>query len=228
MVRHYRLCPQFSSIVSRPGRRYRLCPYMVQNLLDISLFLYSWPWFCITSLSPFLWCTQGSILGPILFNMYTTPLGTIISSRSLNHQLYADDTQIFISFAPKTCITAVSQLQDTNSDISSWMTAKLLSLNLSKTEFMLVGLPQQIYKISSPSLFLPPNHPITPIDSTRNLGFIFDSGLTFSNKFRLYRVLATITSTAYAASGTLSTSKQHLLSLLILYILKQIIVTHFT
>ena len=81
---------------------------------------------------------------PYPIHMYATPLSTLISSRSLNHHLYADDTQIFFySFAPKTFITAISQLQHTISDISSWMTSIFLSLNQSKTEFMLIGLPQQ-------------------------------------------------------------------------------------
>ena len=97
---------------------------------------------------------QGSVLGPILFNMYTTPLSTLISSRALNHNLYADDTQICISFAPKTVTTEITKLQDTISDISSWMTANLLSLNPCKTEFMLIGLPQQISKIFNHSPFL--------------------------------------------------------------------------
>ena len=213
---------------------------MVQNLIIILLFLCSCLWFCITSLSlscgvpqgsvlgPIIFITslslscgvpQGSVLGPILFNMYTTPLNTLISSRSLNQYLYADDTKIFISFAPKTFITAVSQLQDTIFDISSWMTTNLLNLNPSKIEFMLIGLPQQISKISNPSHSLPSNHPITPTDSARNLGFIFDLSLTFLNRFRLYPMRVTIISATFAASGTLSTSKQHPLSLLLSYIL---------
>ena len=113
--------------------------------------------------------------------MCTTPLSTLVLYRSVNHHLYADDTNIFISFALTTFITTVSQLQDTIYDISSWMTANLLFLNPSKTEFMLIGLPQQISKISNPSLSLPSNHPITP--TTRNLGFIFDSTFTFSKQF---------------------------------------------
>ena len=39
---------------------------------------------------------RGSVLCSIIFNMYTTPLSTLISSRSLNHHHYADDTQICI------------------------------------------------------------------------------------------------------------------------------------
>ena len=114
--------------------------------------------------------------------MYTTPLSTLISSRSLNHHLYAENTQIFISFAPKTFTTAITQLQDTIFDISSWMIANLLSLSPSKTEFMLIGLPQEISKIFNSCLSLPSNHPITPTESACNLGFIFDSSLTFSKQ----------------------------------------------
>ena len=37
---------------------------------------------------------RGSALGPILFNLYTTPLSDI-ANHSVNHQLFADDTQLF-------------------------------------------------------------------------------------------------------------------------------------
>ena len=62
------------------------------------------------------------------------------------------------------------------------MTANLLTLNPSKTEFMLIGLHQQLSKIHSPSLPLPPAQPILPCSSARNLGFVFDPSLFCSQQ----------------------------------------------
>ena len=60
------------------------------------------------------------------------------------------------------------------------MTAKFISLNPCKIELMLI--PQQISKISNPSLSLPSKLPIAPTDSAHNLGFIFHSSHTFSQQ----------------------------------------------
>jgi len=82
-------------------------------------------------------------------------------------------TQLFLSFRPPDLDSSVTHLQHALQYISSWMTANLLTLNSSKTEFLLIGF-QQLAKIHNCSL--------STTDSTRNLGVIFDSHLTFSDQ----------------------------------------------
>jgi len=42
---------------------------------------------------------QASVVGLLLFTLYTTPLASLIHSKKLEHHLYADDTQVYISLS---------------------------------------------------------------------------------------------------------------------------------
>jgi hypothetical protein len=55
-----------------------------------------------------------------------------------------------------------------------------ISLNLSETEFLLVGLPQQLSKLSNPMSYLSNNVTLLLVHYAPNSGVIFDSNLTFS------------------------------------------------
>ena len=43
---------------------------------------------------------QGSVLGPILFTCYTAPLGNIFRLHNLQYHMYADDSQVYVTFRP--------------------------------------------------------------------------------------------------------------------------------
>ena len=79
---------------------------------------------------------QGSVLGPILFVLYTAPLSDI-ANHSVNHQLFADDTQLPKS-APLSEVTNLTkELNACTDDIKTWMTENKLKLNDDKTEALL-------------------------------------------------------------------------------------------
>ena len=112
---------------------------------------------------------QGSVLGPLLFILHTTPLSTIFSRLSVNHKLYADGTQLYLSFNAENFTKNIELLQKTISEISSWMATNFLSLSPSKTEFLLIGLPAQLAKIGNPFLSRPSNIATKLVPSVKNL-----------------------------------------------------------
>jgi hypothetical protein len=62
------------------------------------------------------------------------------------------------------------------------MSSNLLALNPSKTEFLVIGTPQQLSKLNNPVLLFDAITTISPVTSARNLGILFDNHLSFDKQ----------------------------------------------
>src|SRR5438445_4329934 len=106
------------------------------------------------------------------------PLSYIFANSSVSFHLYADDTQLYISFSSSDSVSNLNTLSSTLDSVYTWLSSNRLSVNPSKTEYLLLGNPQQRSKLVSSSIYFRGNI-LTPSDKCRNLGVIFDSNLTF-------------------------------------------------
>ena len=121
---------------------------------------------------------QGSVLGPILFVLYTTtPLSGVVASHSVNHQLFADDAQLQISAPLSKEINLTNELNACTDDLKTWITENQLKLNYDQTEALLFPFSSSLKPstISLPDSITLGSHNIPFSDSARNLGLILDS-----------------------------------------------------
>lgn len=116
---------------------------------------------------------QGSILGPLLFIIYINDLPDVISSAHC--VLYADDTTV--SCKAKTVPSLISKLNSVLNNVVSWCNNNDLTINPSKTQFMIFRSPQK-HLLTSAALTMGPNT-IYACDSVSFLGVRLDITLNF-------------------------------------------------
>ena len=72
-----------------------------------------------------------SILGPLFFIIYINDLPACSRSKELEFILFADDTSIFFEHSDLDVLT--SHLNDQLNNVSIWLEANKLSINVKKT-----------------------------------------------------------------------------------------------
>ena len=77
---------------------------------------------------------QGSVLGPLLFSAYLSPISRLINGFGLLHHIYADDITLLLSFNSQ--LSPLTLLDDCTSALSNWLMFNGLRLNPSKSEVM--------------------------------------------------------------------------------------------
>ena len=117
---------------------------------------------------------QGSVLGLLLFTLYTTPISSLILGHAIPHHLYADDSQLYISFSSGNSAVALNGLQSCLASVQSWMSTNKLKLKPDKTEFLVIGNEWQWSKYLSMFSIELLGVETYPAKSARNLGVVFN------------------------------------------------------
>ena len=122
---------------------------------------------------------QGSVLGPLLFILYTYPVSSIVQGHLLQHHSFSDDNQLYVSGPLPDLPLMIQNTQACVSDLKNWMTDNKLKLNEDKSELILITPPSLQNHPSLPTTITLIDSPITLSHSARNLGVTLDQTLTF-------------------------------------------------
>ena len=152
---------------------------------------------------------QGSVLDPLMFISYTAPLCDIALRHGISIHLYADDTQLYISFSPisnEDTHSAMMRLQACVVAIQNWVIVNKLKLNADKTDA--ICSPRDKNNIDMPHIDLG-NMTVLISNAARNIyiGVLFDDALTLKKHVQHSVVSHISTFIVSANSDTFLTEK---------------------
>ena len=114
----------------------------------------------------------------MVFCLYLLPLGAILRHHNIGYHIYADDTQLYISFKCKDPLESLTKLNMCISVIRVWMIKNKLKITDSKSEFIIFRSPLLKQNLSDLSISI--GNTLVSLSSTvRDVGVVVDQYLTF-------------------------------------------------
>ena len=119
---------------------------------------------------------QGSVLGPLLFLLYTRKVPEVLSAtKTIKSVLFADDILIYCS--GKTPTTLAACLSEAATRLGTWLTERGLCINVNKTKAML--LPPKHQQCPADILIRCCDATLSIVNEYKYLGIIIDSTLSW-------------------------------------------------
>lgn len=125
---------------------------------------------------------QGSVLGPVLFNLYINDITNI--TKLAQFVVYADDTSLF--FQSPDIVHLVNVANTSLSILQKWSDLNSLPINTKKTKAVLFTPPQKHVNCSS-ALYLGADK-IELVDDVKTLGVIFNNHLNWAVMLNVLRL----------------------------------------
>ena len=123
---------------------------------------------------------QGSVLGPVLFNLYIRSIYSVVKKLGFNIMGYADDHQVTKTFNCRSQTEVLTiELQSCFETIKRWMNQFFLQLNDSKTQIIVFGSSNVLKGLKINGVNIGSNTTIRFVSTVKNLGVYMESSLTF-------------------------------------------------
>lgn len=127
---------------------------------------------------------QGSILGPVLFLLYINDL-----PKCLGHsiaRLFADDTNV--TFTGCNIESIQEQMTSDLNNIFQWLCSNKLTLNVLKTDFMLIGSRQKLSALEDSIVLSANDVALSKVRSVKCLGVDIDENITWETHIQSIRL----------------------------------------